>query len=167
MLQRDAMMSVDDVINILDRLDTSGVCVWLDGGWVVDALLGRQTRHHRDLDVVIDRQDLVRAQAALEPLGFRHATGARPGLPARLVLRDARGRQLDFHPVVFDAAGDGWQELGDGTWGRYPAVGLAGGGTIAGRPVRCITPELQLQHHLGHESDAIDRHGMRLLAERF
>lgn len=30
--------------------------VWLDGGWGVDALLGRQTRPHDDMDIVIEQK---------------------------------------------------------------------------------------------------------------
>ena len=30
-----------------------------------------------------------------------------PGLPARLVLRDTYGRQIDFHPLAFDERGNG------------------------------------------------------------
>jgi hypothetical protein len=41
---------------------------------------------------------------------------AGPGLPARLVLVDADGRQVDLHPVVFDRHGNGWQDLGADAW---------------------------------------------------
>jgi hypothetical protein len=33
--------------------------------------------------------------------------------------------------------------------------------------VRCLTPELQVRHHLGYEPDADDHHDMQRLAERF
>jgi lincosamide nucleotidyltransferase A/C/D/E len=161
------MVGADDVLTVLDRLDRAGLVVWLDGGWGVDALLGRQTRPHQDPDLVISREDRGAAQAALGGLGFRHDATAEPGLPARLVLVDAGGRQVDLHPVVFDADGNGWQDLGGGAWGAYPADGLAGGGTVGGRQVRCLTPELQVRHHLGYPLGATDRHDLALLAERF
>ena len=90
-----------------------------------------------------------------------------PGLPARLVLVDGGGRQVDLHPVVFDRHGNGWQELGAGAWGEYPAEGLCGVGVVAGRSVRCLTPQLQVRHHLGYPLGATDRHDLGLLAERF
>ena len=108
------MMAADDVIDVLDQLAGAGVCVWLDGGWGVDTLLGRQTRVHEDLHLVVDRQDLGHAEEALATLGFRHIADAQPGLPARLVLQDGAGGQVDLHPVVFDAVGNGHQELGGG-----------------------------------------------------
>jgi lincosamide nucleotidyltransferase A/C/D/E len=133
----------------------------------VDALLGEQTRAHDDLDLVIARDDCPGAQHALHPLGFEHATDIEPGLPARLALRDPGDRRVDIHPVVFDRPGNGWQELPDGSWGRYSAEGLRGVGAIAQRRVRCLTPELQLRHHLGYQPDADDHHDMRRLAARF
>jgi len=65
------------------------------------------------------------ARTALVALGFVHDGEARPGLPARDVWR-GEDRQVDLHPVVLDAAGNGWQELDDGAWGLYPADGLGG-----------------------------------------
>jgi lincosamide nucleotidyltransferase A/C/D/E len=165
--QAPAMVDTDDVLMVLDRLDRDGLGVWLDGGWGVDALLGRHSRPHRDLDLVIARDDFAAARDALAGLGFRHDPAAMPGLPARLVLVGAGGRQIDLHPVVFDAHGNGWQELGDGAWGAYPAEGLTGVGTVGGRQVRCLTPELQVRHHLGYPLGATDRHDLALLAERF
>lgn len=43
----------------------------------------------------------------------------------------------------------------------------SGRGAIAERPVPCITPELQLAHHLGYPLDEDDRHDLGLLANRF
>jgi lincosamide nucleotidyltransferase A/C/D/E len=156
-------VSADDVLAALDRLDEAGVRFWVEGGWGVDALVGRQTRPHEDLDLALGREHLEEARAALAALGYAQDPSVKPGLPARLVLRAADGRQVDLHPLVWDESGDGWQELGDGTWGRYPAAGLTGEGVIAGRRVRCTTAELQRVHHEGYEPTETDRHDLRLL----
>jgi lincosamide nucleotidyltransferase A/C/D/E len=160
-------MTADDVLEVHDALERAGVSIWLDGGWGIDALLARQTRPHDDLDAVLDHRDLALAQVVLAPLGFRHAAHVRPGLPARLVLRDAAGRQVDFHPVAFDPGGDGHQDLGDGRHGLYPAEGLGGVGAIAGKTVRCITAQLQLLHHLGYEPTGRDHQDVQALVEQF
>jgi lincosamide nucleotidyltransferase A/C/D/E len=152
---------------VLDQLEGAGLVVWLDGGWGVDALLGRQTRPHRDLDLVIARDDLTAARQTLAVAGFAHDATAVPGMPARLVLVHADARQVDLHAVVFDRDGNGWQELGAEAWGGYPAEGLTGTGEIAGRSVRCLTPDLQVRHHLGYPMGATDRHDLALLAGRF
>jgi lincosamide nucleotidyltransferase A/C/D/E len=160
-------MTSSDVAAVLDRLEREQLTVWLDGGWGVDALVGRRTRSHSDLDLVIAQSDLAQAQAALAGLGFEHDPSTEPGLPARLILVAADGRRVDLHPVVFDERGNGWQPLGGGAYGAYPAEGLTGRGEIEGRPVQCLTPELQLRHHLGYPPDKNDRHDLRVLAERF
>jgi len=141
--------------------------VRLDGGWGVDALLGEQTREHSDVDLVLARRDLHAARTALAARGFAHDASAWPGLPARLVLRDPDGRQVDIHPIVRDSAGNGWQQLDDGTWGRYDADGLGAWGEIAGRRVPCISAALQLRHHGGYEWTQTDRADMTRLADRF
>ncbi len=38
---------------------------WIAGGWALDLFLGRQTRDHGDIDVLVLRRDQLAAQAAL------------------------------------------------------------------------------------------------------
>ena len=164
-----AVMEIDaaNASRILGQLEAAGLVVWLDGGWGVDALLGRQTRPHQDLDLVIARDDLVAARQTLAAAGFSHDATAVPGLPARQVLVDADGRQVDLHPVIFDRYGYGWQDLDADAWGAYPAEELTATGVIAGRSVRCKTPALEVRHRLGYPLSATDRHDLALLARRF
>jgi lincosamide nucleotidyltransferase A/C/D/E len=160
-------MDASDVIVGLERLEIEAISHWLDGGWGVDALVGSQTRPHHDLDLVLVDADCPRARKALSSLGYTHDPSEQPGLPARLVLRDRHGHQVDIHPIVCDAHGNGWQPLGSGAWGAYPAEGLTAVGAVAQRQVRCITPELQLRHHLGYSYRETDRHDLRLLRDHF
>jgi lincosamide nucleotidyltransferase A/C/D/E len=160
-------MTADDAIDVLDRLEAAGVEVWVDGGWGVDALLGVETRPHGDLDIVVRQEQLAAARVALVAAGFSHAADEAPGLPARLVLRDPEGRQVDVHPVEFDEAGDGRQDLGNGEFGIYPSKGLTGVGVIGRRRVRCLTPEIQLAHHRGYDLPPHERHDLALLACAF
>ena len=140
----------------------------VQGGWGVDALIGDETRAHRDLDVAVAREDCDVVAQRLAPLGFRHDAAAWPGLPGRLVLADERGRVVDIHPLAFDEDGNGWQEIHEGGgWLLHPAAGLGGCGTVAGRPVRCNTPELQLRFREGYPWSDNDLHDVHLLAARF
>jgi lincosamide nucleotidyltransferase A/C/D/E len=82
------------------------------------------------------------------------------------VLRDARGRQVDLHVLAFED-GDGWQTLPDGSRGRYPASELGYSGDIGSVEVPCVSPALQLRHHLGYEPTDRDRRDMKLLAVKF
>lgn len=157
-------MTAADVAAVLDALEAAGVPAVVDGGWGVDALVGTQTRRHRDLDLVVARADVPGAAAALRALGYGPAPEIRPGLPARYVLRTAAGRQVDVHVVEPDGRGDWRQELDDGSFGPYPSTALRATGTIGGRPVRCISAGLQLRHHEGYAPLPHDRHDLALLA---
>ena len=44
------------------------------------------------------------------------------------VLVDVRGRQVDVHPVTFDAEGGGIYQMDDGTEWVYPGAGFKVGG---------------------------------------
>jgi lincosamide nucleotidyltransferase A/C/D/E len=139
--------------------------VWLDGGWGVDALLGEETRPHDDVDLVVERMALPQVLETLGALGFQVAEDH---APVRVVLRSPPGRQIDLHPVTFAEDGTGWQAgaLPDGSDCPYPAWGF-GEGSILGRAVPCLTPELQREHHHGYEPRDKDRVDMMLLGRRF
>ena len=164
------MVSADDVIEILDALDAAAVAVWIDGGWGVDALLERVRRNHDDLDAAVAFENLPRAKAALAPLGFARDESQSEWFPARFVLRDTGGRQIDLHPLHFDAGGNGVQRMPgwlDAPEGVYPAKGLSGRGKIGGRHVRCLTPEMQLAHHDHANPDDVDYDDVTALCDRF
>ncbi|HXR11008.1 MAG TPA: hypothetical protein VN770_01830, partial [Gaiellaceae bacterium] len=85
-------MAAEDVVAILDQLDAVGLTVWLDGGWGVDALLGRQTRAHDDLDLVVAIGDVPALEDELAVLGYKRAGGVPP---KSFDSVDAHGRQVD------------------------------------------------------------------------
>jgi hypothetical protein len=69
-------------------------------------------------------------------------------LPTRLVLRDGAHRQIDLHPITFDADGDGWQvgAMPDKSECRYPAAGF----TAFLRCRRHRSTRRALQHRRSH-----------------
>lgn len=157
-------MSAADVVELLDALDLADVNVWLEGGWGVDALLGEQTREHDDLDLVVELEDVAGLVSALERRGYEVAKGEPP---MSVVLLDLAGRQVDVHPVRFTAEGDGIYRMDDGRDWPYPAAGFEGHGSVLGRSVRCLTPEVQVLCHAGYELADTDHHDLALLRERF
>jgi lincosamide nucleotidyltransferase A/C/D/E len=159
------MFTAENVLRVVDSLTQRGIRVWLDGGWGVDALLGSQHRAHEDLDVVVALVDVDSVISTLEELGYRTAEDH---LPTRLVLRARDGPQVDVHPVTFDEHGTGWQ-AGAGPRGgdcAYPASGFTSG-AVAGTPVGCLTPDLQVAHHDGYEPTDTDREDLDRLHRRF
>ncbi|HEV2239918.1 MAG TPA: hypothetical protein VGR98_02645 [Streptosporangiaceae bacterium] len=155
-------MPAGEVVRIVDLLEAQGLQVWLDGGWGVDALVGRQTRKHDDLDIAIVLDEADAVIASLAGLGYQvHADE----LPTRLDLRDDQDHRVDLHPLTFDQAGNGLQQLQDGRYGTYTAEGLSGRGRVGRRPVRCLSRDLQLRFHTGYERDDNDRHDIDLLRQ--
>jgi lincosamide nucleotidyltransferase A/C/D/E len=150
---------------LLDAAAAAGVAVWLDGGWGVDALLGAQHRVHDDADLVVRLEDVERLTVVLSAHGFSVAVD---DLPTRLVLRTPDGEQVDLHPVTFDADGHGWQAgaAPDGSACRYPADQFVDG-TVDGRSVPCLGPQVQLEHHCGYVPRPHDISDMRRLTSRF
>ncbi len=158
-------MAASDLLALLARLAHAGVTVWLDGGWGVDALLGRQTRRHKDVDLILALTDVPRLQACLEPFGFTLQQGQPPH---SFVLANGAGLEVDIHAVRWDAQGNGVYRMENGEDWVYPAEGFQGQGHIAGRGVRCLSPAAQvLCHAHGYEPTDKDRRDMALLAERF
>lgn len=157
-------MDAGSLVEVVDRLEQHGIDVWLDGGWGVDALLERETREHDDLDLVAELRQSDQIIGLLGDLGYELVDGAPP---VSYVLVDRRGRQVDVHPVTFDADGHGVYELRDGRQWLYPAEGFTGTGSVASRPVRCLTPEVQVLVHAGYELTEKDYRELYLLRERF
>jgi lincosamide nucleotidyltransferase A/C/D/E len=45
-----------DVVEFLELCEQNGIEIIIDGGWGVDALLGKQTRIHEDLDIALQHK---------------------------------------------------------------------------------------------------------------
>jgi lincosamide nucleotidyltransferase A/C/D/E len=132
LVYRSPAIGAERVVETLDALERAEVAVCCMGGWGVDALLGEQSRVHRDLDLIVDQEDWDAAREALAALGYETWYQQRSDKPliSRFVVRDRAMRVVDIHPVDLDQA-----DLKIVT------------GTIAARPVRCLSAEQQYRHH--------------------
>jgi 2'-5' RNA ligase len=85
-------MGPADVLDVLELLHRAGVPCWLVGGWGVDALVGRQTRRHSDVDVGLEWRFLEQAMRSLEGDGFVAVEQKALGvwMPWMVILRDVR-----------------------------------------------------------------------------
>ena len=52
--------------------EAAGLEHWFFGGWAVDLWVGRLTRQHDDIDVLVWRRDEVTVHAALTGAGWKH-----------------------------------------------------------------------------------------------
>jgi lincosamide nucleotidyltransferase A/C/D/E len=161
----DGTTEADEALAVLEALDAAGCRAWVGGGWGVDALAGRQTRPHRDLDLAVETERLAATLEALAALGYVVETD---WLPNRIELHRAGragspGGRVDVHPLTFGPDGDAVQAGLDGAVFRYPANGFVTG-VIGGVRVDCLSRRLQVAFHAGYELRDVDRHDLGVLA---
>src|SRR4051812_38237099 len=147
------MFSADFVIDVLERVPDAIV----DGGWAIDAVVGRVTRVHDDLDLVLPAARLEDAVGVLRALGF---TDRLDEPPARVVLSTPYDQRVDIHIVTPTERGM-VQEIAGG--GRF-TYALHGEGSILGRTVRCLSPGMHVVTHSLYEPDEQDIADIRALA---
>jgi len=158
-------MDAARVLGILSHLEGNGISAWLDGGWAIDALLGKQTRPHDDLDLVSRLEDSTRIEEALGERGYVLAHGAPP---QSFELVDSDGHQVDVHPASFRPNGDRLYRMADGEDWVYPAAGFRGRGLVLGREVPCLTAEVvMISHTTGYALDDAHQQDVRALSEHY
>ena len=83
------------VESVCCALDAAGLEHWLFGGWAVDLWVGRLTRAHEDIDVLVWRHDEARVHEALQGAGWVH-TPTPEDLVGTNYARDGYELQLTF-----------------------------------------------------------------------
>ncbi|GAA3699097.1 hypothetical protein GCM10022224_076320 [Nonomuraea antimicrobica] len=160
------MFEAGQVLDVLETLRKADCEVWIAGGWGIDALVGRVTRQHNDLDLLHRVEQEPAVIDALEGLGYaeRHE-GVVPGRPARFVMAGPGGRELDLHPLHFRPDGSAVQHIDDqGGAYDYPADVFVTG-VIEGVTVPCLSAAQQVEFHRGYQPRERDLHDMARLRE--
>ena len=98
-------MDARTAADLIRFMEQAGIEVYVDGGWAVDALLGRQTRVHDDLDIALPHQYVPRLRASLAARGFRDYPRD-DAWECNFVLADDHGCRLDVHSYTLDDAGN-------------------------------------------------------------
>ena len=144
-------LSVEAVTGLLRGRDARW---WIAGGWALDLHLGRQTRPHHDIDVLVLREDLPAVRQRLRGWDLHAADPPGAGmlrpwpedeqLPA--ALHDIWCRPTPTSPwvlqlMVDDTDGADWLYRRDSRI-RRPVAGLHGPASTAAR--RVLAPEVQL-----------------------
>lgn len=153
-------MTSADVLNLYTKLDNLGIKIWVDGGWGVDALLGAQTRPHKDFDIAIQYKDLPKFREYMEQQGYKEIE-REEDKKWNFVLGDTKGHEVDVHAFTFDENGHVIEGI------EYPDNSLTGIGVIDGHTVRCISAEWLVKFHSGYELKEKDFNDVSALCERF
>lgn len=160
MHKNDPEMIAEDVIEFVELLRQHHIEVCIDGGWGVDALLGKQTRTHADLDIAIPHKEVDKVRGLLEQRGYQEMPRD-DSWECNFVLGDDQGHEIDIHTYTFDADGN----LIFGV--EYPYDSLKGTGSVNGYPVQCITPEWMVKFHTGYPLDENDYRDVKALCRHF
>ena len=140
---RNPPMSSVRVVETLGALEAAGLEAWVMGGWGLDALAGKQSRAHHDLDLIVDQLDIVSVLSVLRGLGYEECYRSEsPGPVGDLVLsgdtvvvRDEGMGMVDLHAFAIRDSG------------QFVTIG-----SIGELRVKCLTVEQQLLAQKGYRA---------------
>lgn len=159
-IKQNRVMNAQHVLDIYNSLEKIGVKIWVDGGWSVDASLGKQTRSHTDLDIAIQYKDLPVFREYTKKFGYKELERDEDK-KWNFVLGDGNGHEIDVHAFTFDENGHVVEGI------EYPDGSLTGIGTIEGQTVRCIDPKHMVDFHTRYEPKEKDFKDVQALCEKF
>lgn len=146
----------DELINVYNLIVSTKIRFWLDGGWGVDVLLGKQTRAHRDIDIDFDSAYTCELLAALTNAGY---TIASDEMPVRMELHHPEWGYLDIHPFIVANDGSAKQAKHEGGWYEFEPD-YFGSAIFEGERIPCISAKGQKVFHTGYEHRDVDIHDL-------
>jgi lincosamide nucleotidyltransferase A/C/D/E len=150
------MLAAHDVVALCRLLEEHHIGYWVMGGWGVDALLHRETRPHKDLDLLVTLDTLLLLWKMFDERGFTlqyvwEENGwidrESERWPTAFVVADAQGRELDIHVIDF-GPDRSLIQLYTHYW-PFPES-ITDQGIIAGATVTCVSKLTQLRMHTGY-----------------
>jgi lincosamide nucleotidyltransferase A/C/D/E len=148
-----------DLFTIITILKDANIIFWLDGGWGVDILAGKQTREHRDIDIDFDAKDINKLLTILKALGYNIEVDQ---LPVRAELHSSTLGYIDIHPFILQEDGTASQANGEGGWYHFDAD-VFSTAIFEGNEIPCISIKGQKLFHTGYELRTVDIHDLEIL----
>lgn len=152
--------SEKDLFQLLAIFEAEGIKYWLDGGWGVDVLTGKQNRDHRDVDIDFDAEATDAVIQLLLQKGFEIVTD---WLPVRMELWHKDLGYLDIHPFILNEDGSAKQADLEGGYYQFDADFFTKV-LYQGKEIPCISPKAQQLFHTGYEMREVDKIDMANLA---
>lgn len=158
-MQKKEIATQEDLLTVLDLLDNMKIRYWLDGGWGVDVLAGRQTREHRDIDINFDSRFTGQLLDVLKVIGYEIVVDMSP---VRIELYHAQLSYIDIHPFILND--DQTAKQADLEGGFYELeADIFGTAVFSGRTVPCISAKGQKLFHTGYELRDTDKHDIKII----
>lgn len=160
-IQKKELVTKEDLLSVLDILTNTKIRYWLDGGWGVDVLVGKQTREHRDIDINFDSLYTKDLLEILKENGYEVVVD---WSPVRIELYHSLLGYIDIHPFFLNNDGTAKQADLEGGWYEFEAD-IFGNAYFSGRCIPCISAKGQKLFHTGYEMREVDLHDIKLLED--
>lgn len=152
-MDKKEITSINDLMEVLNLLDSLNMRYWIEGGWGIDILLGKQNREHRDIDVDFDGEFTKALLDKLKEKGYEIVTDLSP---TRIELYNSNLGYIDIHPLVIDENGNAKQADLEGGFYCFKAEWFTNA-LFENRLIPCISAEAQKLFHSGYELREIDK----------
>lgn len=156
---RKETTSIEDLMTIIKLLEEVNITYWIDGGWGVDILAGKQTRPHRDIDIDFDAHYTEKLLAILAEHGYQVDTN---WAPVRIELYSEKFGYLDIHPFILNENGTAKQADLEGGWYEFEAE-YFGSAIFEGKTIPCISAKGQKVFHTGYELREVDKQDIEII----
>lgn len=158
-MNRKEITTKVDLMTIINLLENANIKYWIDGGWGVDILAGKQTRNHRDIDVNFDAQHTEKLLNLLFEYGYKIDTDWKP---VRIELYSEKYGYLDIHPFILNE--DGTSKQADLEGGFYEfEKDFFSNAIFEGKTIPCISLKGQKIFHSGYELRDKDKQDIAVL----
>ena len=158
-MDRKEITTKEDLMTVISILEDAKITYWIDGGWGVDLLAGKQTRSHRDIDIDFDAQYTEKLLSILFQYGYSIDTDWGP---VRIELYSEKYGYLDIHPFVLNEDGTSKQASLEGGWYEFDKD-LFGTVHFEGKVIPCISVKGQKLFHSGYELREKDKHDISII----
>ena len=138
-MSRKEITTKEDLMTVINVLENSGITYWIDGGWGVDILAGKQTRTHRDIDIDFDEKYTEKLLMILAEYGYEVDTD---WAPVRIELYSEKYGYIDIHPFVLNGDGTSKQEDLEGGWYEFEKD-YFGNAVFEGKTIPCMSAKGQ------------------------
>ena len=153
----------DSFLMIVDLLNEMVIRYWIEGGWGIDVLIGKQTRPHRYIDVDFDADQEELLMQKLIDLGYERIMDQRP---VRAELYHPNYGYIDIHPFIISKSGTMKQANPEGGFFELASEWFSQG-TFEDRLIPCVSVEGQRLFHTGYELRDVDHADLKQLNAAF